>query len=83
MPYHPPKANRRAWLRYATAHGAETLVYTCREPTPIERLAAAGYTRRVAGGLVWFERADGRQTPKRETLQEAVKAGLEAIDADA
>lgn len=82
MPLHIKKADR-AWLRYATTHAEETLVHTCREPTPIERLAAHGYTRRVSGGLVWFERADGRQTPRRETLQEAIKNALEAIYADA
>ena len=82
MPFHPPKSNRRAWLRYATAHAEETLVYTCRSPTPIERLAAAGYTRRVSAGQIWFEHADGRQTPHRASLGDAIKAGLEQINAD-
>lgn len=79
MPYHPPKNSARAWLRYAEAHAGRPLVSTCRAPTPIERLAAAGYTRRVSAGMVWFESAEGRQTPKRETLNAAIWVALEAI----
>lgn len=79
MPLHIKKTDR-AWLRYAQRHTAEP-EHTCREPTAIERLSAAGYTRRASGGLVWFEDGDGRRTAARETLDAAVKAALEAINA--
>lgn len=78
MPLHINPKRDRAWLRYAERR-AETLVYTCRPPTPLERLAAHGFTRRVSGGRVWFQHEDGRETPKRETVEEAVIAGLEML----
>lgn len=76
LPINPKRD--RAWLRYATAH-AIPAVHTCREPKPIERLAAHGFTRRASGGLIWFEHADGRTTPARETLQAAIQAALETL----
>jgi hypothetical protein len=56
---------------------ARTLKEGPREPTPIERLAAHGYTRRVSDDSVWFEDASGAQTPRRSTLDAAVQAAME------
>lgn len=78
MPYHPPKRTARAWLRYAARH-TDQPVHTCRAPTPLERLAAHGYTRRTSEGLVWFVDGQGRETPARETLNAAVAAALESL----
>lgn len=77
MPLHITKRDR-AWLRYATGR-AEQPVHGCRPPTPIERLAAAGYTRRVSAGLVWFEDGNGKATPTHDTLHAAITAALEAL----
>jgi hypothetical protein len=79
MPLHIDPKRDGAWLRYASALTDEP-VYTCREPTPIERLAAAGFTRRVSGALVWFAHADGRTTPKRATVEAAIGAALEVVN---
>jgi len=58
---------------------AEELVYTCREPKPIERLAARGYTRRVSEAGVWFEDGEGRRTPIGADTDAAIAAAMEAI----
>jgi hypothetical protein len=54
-----------------------TLVEGPREPTPIERLAAHGYTRRVSETGVWFEK-DGDRTPCCADLKSATAAALAA-----
>lgn len=82
MPLHINPKRDRAWLRLARDRAGQP-VSTCRAPTAIERLSAHGFTRRASGGIVWFEHADGRATPARATVEDAVKAGLEMIDADA
>jgi hypothetical protein len=59
---------------------ARNLVEGPREPTPIERLGAHGYTRRASDDGIWFEGADGTRTPVRAALEDAVTAAMEAID---
>ena len=72
MPLHTKPGS--AWARYAAKrqHGP-------REATPIEQLAARGYTRRVDGrtGQVWFEDTGGRATPRCATMEAAVAAAEE------